>query len=52
MIGSETFIMVAFMCSGEEHALRLGVGDFLFQEGAQGLDAHEGAVDHVAFGPA
>ena len=35
---------------GEEHALVLGILNFLLEESGQGLGAHEGCVQHIAFG--
>ena len=48
MIGSETFIIVAFRCSEKRTPLRLGVVDLLRQERVERAPAHHGAVDDLA----
>jgi hypothetical protein len=48
MIGSETFIIVAFRCSENSTPLALGVGDLLGEELHERRGAHERGVDDLA----
>ena len=48
MIGSETFIIVAFRWTREEDALLLGVGDLLGQERVERGPAHDRRVEDLA----
>ena len=47
MIGSETFIMVAFRCTREEHVLGLGPRDLVGEEGSKGRHPHDRCVDDL-----
>ena len=48
MIGSETFIIVAFRCTENRTPCALGVGDLLGQEPSQRRAPHHGRVEHLA----
>ena len=48
MIGSETFIIVAFMCSEKSTPSAFALGDLLFEESDQRLLAHERGVEDFA----
>jgi hypothetical protein len=50
MIGSETFIIVAFMCSENSVPSCLGAFDLLGEEGVERLRGHVGGVDDGAGG--